>query len=499
MIFRSPCVHRHQWFSRFTVILTVGVLVSVASIQAAETQERPNFLVLIADDLTWRDLGVTGNKDIKTPRIERLAGESMTLRGMFTPAACCSPARHALYTGLFPVRSGAYPNHTMVDEGTKSVFTYLNALGYRTGLLGKQHIQPKSSFPFENLGGDPDDTGALARFINRNPYQPWMAVVASNDPHVPWTRGSKTLYNPAKLSLPPWLHDNPETRRALAVYYAEITEFDRQVGECIDALDQSGQAGNTLVLLLTEQGSQLPGGGKWNLYDNGIRVAAFARWPGRIEPGSSSDALMQYVDVAPTFIAAAGGDPTTIDTGCPNLAGGRGFDGRSFLGVLRGQQTRLRDFVYAEDTAIGIIGNKNPYPKRAVRDARYKLIRNLAPENEWWIRGIHGSEVYQSWVRDAATNPALAARVAWLSRRPAEELYDLQSDEYETKNLAADPACATIKAGLQEALDAWMKQQGDKGLETELAAPSRQPKNARDDAAEGGKKKRKKGAKKAAK
>jgi len=227
-------------------------------------------------------------------------------------------------------------------------------------------------------------------------------------------------------------------------------------------------------------------------------VAAFARWPGEIKAGSFSDALIQYVDVAPTFVAAAGGDPVKIDTGCPNPAGGRGFDGRSFLGVLRGEQTRLRDHVFAEDTAIGIIGNKNPYPKRAVRDGRYKLIRNLAPENEWWIRGIHGSEVYQSWVRDAASNPALAARVKWLSRRPAEELYDLETDEHETKNLAADPAYATIKAHLQDELDAWMKQQGDQGLATELAAPSRQPKNANEKDSDGGQKK-KAGKKKAGK
>lgn len=453
--------------------------------QTTDTATRPNFLILLADDLTWRDLGVTGNPDIRTPRIDRFARESMTLRGMFSPAACCSPARHALYTGLYPVRSGAYPNHTMVDEGTRSIFTHLNAVGYRTALLGKQHIQPKSSFPFENLGANPDDTAALARFIGRDAKQPWLAVVASNDPHVPWTRGPKHLYEPAKLTVPPWLHDNAETRQALAAYYAEISEFDRQVGECLYALERSGQAKNTLVLLLSEQGSQLPGGSKWNLYDRGIRVAAFVRWPGRIAAGAASDALMQYVDVPPTFLAAAGIDPAKIDTGCPNPAGGRGFDGRSFLEVLLGRRAQSREFVFAEDTAVGIIGNKNPFPKRAVRDARFKLIRNLAPENEWWIQGIHGGEVYQSWVRDAAHDPALAARVRWLSRRPAEELYDLQADELEVKNLATDPAYAAIKARLQRELDAWMAQQGDRGLATELAAPSRQPKNAPEEESSG--------------
>jgi N-sulfoglucosamine sulfohydrolase len=459
---------------RLLRLLVVVLAAGAISVHAAEGT-RPNFLILLADDLHWRDLGVTGNPDVKTPRIDQLARESMSLRGMFTPAPTCSPARHALYTGLFPIRSGAYPNHTTVDPGTRSVFTHLNAMGYRTALLGKQHINPKESFPYDYLGSNADDVAALARFISRDRTQPWMAVLASNDPHTPWTRGPKHLYEPAKLTVPPWLHDNAETRRALAAYYAEISAFDAQVGAALDALDQSGQAGNTLVLLLTEQGSQMPGGGKWTLYDHGIRVSTFARWPGRIQPGSRSDALVQYVDVPPTFLAAAGGDPTKIDTGCPNPGGGRGFDGRSFLGVLLGRETSAREYVFAQDTAVGVNGNRNPFPKRAVRDARYKLIRNLAPQNEWWIQGIHGGEIFTSWVRDAANNPDLAARVRGLSHRPAEELYDLHTDELEQNNLAADPAYAPIKARLQAELDRWMKQQGDRGLETELAAPSRQP------------------------
>lgn len=462
---------------RRILALTAALFALPAS--GAEPAARPNLLIIIADDLNYRDLGVTGNRDVKTPRIDAFAREGMHLRGMFTPSPTCSPARHALYTGLFPVRSGAYPNHTMVDPGTKNVFTHLNALGYRTALIGKQHIQPKESFPFENLGADPDDAAALARFMTRAPAQPWMAVLASNDPHAPLTRGPKHLYDPAKLTLPPWLHDNAETRATLAAYYAEITQFDTQVGAALDALDRAGQAANTLVLLLTEQGAQMPGGGKWTLYDNGIRVSAFARWPQRIKAGATSDALMQYVDVPPTFIAAAGGDPTKIDSGCPNPGGGgAGLDGRSFLDVLVGKATRHRDYVFAQDTAVGVNGNKHPFPKRAVRDARYKLIRNLASENEWWIAGIHGGEVFQSWVRDAAQNPALAARVHALSHRPAEELYDLQRDPLETGNLAGDPAHAAIKARLGTELEAWMKQQGDRGLATELAAPSRQPRNA---------------------
>jgi uncharacterized sulfatase len=167
-------------------------------------------------------------------------------------------------------------------------------------------------------------------------------------------------------------------------------------------------------------------------------------------------------------------DPKTIDTGCPDPTGYRGFDGRSFLNVLRGVVNYHREVVFSQHTTVGINGYVEPYPMRAVRDERYKLIRNLASENTYTISGIHRGEPITSWQADAKREPALAARVEWLYRRPAVELYDLQTDEYEMRNLADDPDYAVIKARLGVALDAWMKQQGDEGLATELKAISRQ-------------------------
>lgn len=443
-------------------------------IAAATATARPNFLLIVADDLTWRDLGCAGNPDVQTPHIDRLAREGMSLRQMFTPAPTCSPLRHALYTGLFPIRSGAYPNHTRVYDGTASIFTHLKAIGYRVALQGKSHVGPPATFNYETLPGHVDNTPALAEFINRDKSQPWFAVVASNDPHSPWTRGPNNLYDPARLKVPSYLHDNAVTRKDLAAYYAEVSQLDSQVGQALAALEKSGQADNTLVLFVSEQGSSIPYGGKWSLYDNGIRASAFARWPGKIAAGATTDALIQYVDVPPTFLELAGVDPTKIDTGCPDATGKRGFDGRSFLAVLRGQTNQLRDYVFAQHTTVGIIGFKEPYPMRAVRDSRYKFIRNLAPENTYWIAGIHGTPIFKSWEQDAVNDPALAARMKWLSHRPGEELYDLATDPDETRNLAADPSFVKIKTRLARELDAWITQQGDQGMATELAARARQ-------------------------
>jgi uncharacterized sulfatase len=453
----------------------VGLFALILPGSARGADPRPNFLLIVADDLCWRDLGFTGNRDVRTPHLDRLRQEGMQLTHMFTPATTCSPSRHALYTGLYPVRSGAFPNHTRVYEGTRSLFHHLSDAGYRVALQGKEHVGPRDSFPYEHLAArNIDNFAGTEKFVTRDASQPWLLVFASNDPHSPWNRGPAGLHDPAQISVPQYLHDNAVTRQLLADYFGEINRLDWQVGELLRLLDETRQAERTLVLFLSEQGSSLPYGGKWSVYDNGIRVASVARWPGKITPGSTSSALLQYVDVPPTFLAAAGIDPLAIETGCRDATGKTGFDGKSFLDVLTGATTSHRDHVFAQHTTVGINGYKQPYPMRAVRDARYKYIRNLAPDNTFEIGGIHKGEPITSWQTDARDNPALASRIDWLFHRPAEELYDLEADEYEQHNLAGDPKLADVKAGLSRELDEWMTQQGDRGLETEMLAPTRQ-------------------------
>ena len=457
---------------KFAFLHCLILCVLLGSTVAAEP--RPNFMIIIADDLCWRDLGYEGSPDVKTPNLDQLRAESMHLRGMFNPATSCSPTRHALYTGLYPIRSGAYPNHTRVYDGTKSLFTHLKDAGYRVALQNKSHVGPAASFPYEHIDGA-DDLSETTSFVTRDPAQPWFIVFASNDPHSPWTRGPS--YDPTKITVPPYLHDNTITREALATYFGEISRLDEQVGVLMKMLDDTKQSQNTIVLFVSEQGSSFPYGGKWSVYDNGIHSSAILRWPGKVKPGTTSTALMQYVDVPPTFLAAAGIDPTKIDVGCPDANGATGFDGRSFLPVLLGESTSLRDHIFAQHTTVGTNGAIGPYPIRAVRDTRYKLIRNLTPELTYTIGGLHKGQPIESWQADAKNDPKLAARVTHLFNRPAEELYDLQFDPFETKNLASDPAMTQIKARLQQQLDAWMTQQKDQGLETENLANTRQGKS----------------------
>ncbi len=442
-------------------------------------QTRPNILLIVADDLCRRDLGYEGNAEVRTPHLDQLCKESMHFQRMFNPATSCSPTRHALYTGLFPIRSGAYPNHTRVYDGTESLFTLLKANGYRVALQNKSHVGPSDSFPFEPISGG-DDYSETKKFLMRDPTQPWFLVFGSNDPHEPWDRGIE--YDPKQIQVPSYLHDNATTRDCLARYYGEISKLDEQVGNLLQLLKETEQSSRTIVIFVSEQGSSMPYGGKWSLYDNGIHSSTLIRWPGKVVPGTKSTALVQYVDIAPTLLEAIGMAPDRIDTKCPDADGKRGFDGKSFLNVLMQRTEQHRKYVFAQHTTLGTIGAQSPYPMRSVRSDRYKLILNLAPENTYSITGIHESELLASWKEDAKSDSKLAARIEWLYHRPSEELYDLENDPFEMTNLANDKRYISIKEGLLSELLEWMRQQKDQGLPTEKLFKERQGKSEFDKA-----------------
>lgn len=465
---------------------SVGAGASMAlagsAIGAPGNGEKPNVLLVIGDDMNWRDCEPYGSKQVKTPNMQKLADEGMRFDRMFTSTAMCAPTRQQLYTGMWPVRNGAYPNHSGVYKGVKSLPHHLKALGYRVGLIGKTHFKPKESYPFDMLAGGKggaSNTKAIARFVNSDKSQPYCLIVCSNEPHGPYTMGDPNLYDPDKIEVPPYLVDTPTTRRVLAKYMMEITYLDGQLGECMKIVDESGRRDNTMVVFTSEQGSGFPFGGKWTCYENGLKTDFIVRWPGRVKAGSANEALTQYIDFVPTVIEAAGGDPTTIDTGCPDAKGYRGFDGRSFLGVLEGKTDSHRDYVFGAHTTRGIINGSDCYPVRSVRSKTHKLIWNPNHEVTFTnaVTRTGENSIFGSWIDAGKTDPKAAARAKAYQYRPEWELYDLTKDEYELNNLADDPAYAQIKVALKKELDRWMAQQGDEGNATEMKAFERQGRN----------------------
>ena len=195
----------------------------------------------------------------------------MTFSHAYTATAMCSPTRQQLYTGLFPVRSGAMANHSAVKPGTKSMVHHLSELGYQVSLSGKEHFGPPESFPFEKREGLKIPSGP----------EPFCLVLASKKPHDGWPKAKG--YDPAKLTVAPYLVDNLETRRSLARYFTEITQLDDDVGTLMADLQAKGKAMNTVVVFTSEQGSAFYGG-KWTCYDRGLKTAFIVKWPGQIKP-----------------------------------------------------------------------------------------------------------------------------------------------------------------------------------------------------------------------
>lgn len=439
--------------------------------------KRPNVVLIMADDLTYHDIEPYGSEVVKTPNLAKLADEGMSFDNMFTATAMCAPTRQQIFTGLFPVRNGAFPNHGKVYKGTKSIFHHMQELGYRTGLIGKKHIGPAASFPFENIGGQNHDSGKgmdmdlakAEKFINESKENPFLLVVTSNQPHGPLNRGDHSAYPPEEIEVPSYLVDTEMTRENLSAYYAEVTYLDSLVGRTLKIIDDTGERDNTIVFFTSEQGSGMPFG-KWTNYDNGLKTAFIVRWPGKIEEGSRTDALTQYVDVVPTILDLLGGKPESIDTGTPDAYGNTGFDGKSFRKVLEGETNQFRDYVYGVHTTRGIIKGSDSYPIRSVRSDKYLYIQNLNPEGEFSNVVTHG-KLLKTWKNTG--KKADLERAEFYEKRPPEELYDVQKDPYQLNNIIDEPGNEEIVESLKAKLFDFMKQQGDEGVQTEMKAISR--------------------------
>ena len=430
------------------------------------SQDRPNVLIIMADDCTYNDLPVYGGQNAKTPNIDRLASEGLVFNRAYLAEAMCQPCRAELYSGQFPLRNGCAWNHSASRPNLTSMPQHLGAVGYRVGLSGKVHVKPNKAFPFETVAGfDPrcvrnptqkHDLNAVKNFVTRDKSEPFCLVVALVEPHVPWVMGDASQYPPAKLKLPPNIADTKRTREEFSNYLAEITYMDGQVGEILDTLQATGQADNTLVLFTSEQGSQFPGN-KWTNWDTGVHTALIARWPGKIKAEARTDAIVQYADVLPTLLDLAGGD-----------ASKHSYDGESFADVLMGKKGSHREFAY------GVHNNlpEGPaYPVRTVTDGRYRYIRNLSPDEiyiEKHLMGNRGGSAsdlhyWQTWMWDSHTSDRTYNLVRRYIYRPGEELYLTAEDPYEMTNLADDPQHAQIKAKLSVELDRWMQSQKDPG------------------------------------
>jgi arylsulfatase A-like enzyme len=458
-----------------TVRMTVCVALVLAWLGVTAAADKPNLVVFICDDLGSLDITPYGATDVRTPNMQRLADEGLRFTQAFVASPSCAPSRGALLTGLMPARNGAEPNHSRPRAEIKKLPAYLQELGYEVASFGKvAHYGHGPFYGFDTVagegGGNYTGISLAVEFLKqRKSDKPLCLMVGTNWPHVPWPEADG--YDPAAVKLPPTHVDTPQMRKWRARYYAAVTKADDDLGLVLDAVRQKLDPKNTFILFTSDHGAQLPFG-KWNLYDAGMRVPLIAVGPG-IKAGATTDAMVSWIDILPTLVDLAGGNPpagasTAGQASSATLkasSGTQSIDGRSFAGVLKGEKTAHRDEIFATHS-----GDRefNVYPIRAVRDGRWKYILNLHPEFQYAThinRGgdRDGLEYFRSWEAAAKTDSKAAAIVHRYKERPREELYDLAADPHEQKNLADQPSHAARLAQMRAKGDAWMKEQGDAG------------------------------------
>lgn len=444
-----------HWMGRISLALMLLRVIAGSDVFAAETEARnaaPHIVLFLSDDHTATDSSVYGDGTIATPAMERIASAGMLFEQAFVASPSCAPSRASLLTGLMPARHGAEANRARPGAAIKKLPAYLQELGYEVVSFGKvgHYVQtPEYGFDVARHFHYHEDVAvpnAVAWLRERNQEKPLCLIVGTNWPHVPWPDVEND--SASAVPIPPNHVDTPATRRARARYAAAVKIMDTELWQVHDAAyEVLGE--NTLFIHTSDHGAQWPFG-KWTLYDDGIHTPLIATWPGRIQEGACSDALVSWVDLLPTLVEAAGGEvPTNLD-------------GRSFLPVLLGEREEHRDQIFTTHSGDG---NFNVYPIRSLRDKQWKYIRNLYPEFQFSSHVTQAiddkNRYWPSWLERSGSHPEAAARTRAYQQRPPEELYDLRADPHELKNLAGQEEHAERLAAMRVSLDSWMDEQGD--------------------------------------
>ena len=460
--------------SRALVVLLAFTLFAHAP--AVRGAEAPNILLVLSDDHSWTHLGCYGNPDIKTPNIDAFAREGMRLDRYYVGTPQCVPSRATLMTG----RSAIAVQNTRFSAPLASDYrTYLETLkdkaGYFTGVAGRTyHLDggaqpPETRKVFEEhglqtfakrldyvktAGQRPQMIAQYREFLDAVPKgKPFALQLCFSDPHRPLDKNAiPAPHDPAKIKLPAFYPDTRLVREDFARYYDEISRFDSDVGTVLAELQKRGLADNTLVVVSADNGAA-QFRGKGTLYEFGIHCPLIVRWPGKVKPGSTSSELISGEDVAPTFLAAAG-----VETP-------KEITGRSFLPLLKGEKYSPREFVFCQRGAhgSGLPTNSAAFDLgRCVVSRKYKLIFNALWQIPYHPVDFAGDALWKELVqmnKDGKLSSELAA-LYFAPTRPMFELYDLENDPNELKNLAGS-LNVTEERKLKAALQEWMILQRD--------------------------------------
>ena len=423
---------------------------------------RPNLVLIIADDMAWNDCGAYGHPHIQTPNLDRMARQGLRFDQAFLTTSSCSPSRSSIITGKYPHQTDAEQLHWPLPGYNITFVELLKSAGYWTAQSGKWHLgeEVKNRFDLVRAGGSGEDRARTPRdgsgaedwvqTLREAPSdQPFFLWLAAFDPHRAYKEGIiPRTHTVEEVVVPSYLPDTREVRQDLALYYDEISRLDAYVGELWQELKAQGREDNTCILFISDNGRPFPRD-KTTLYEGGIRTPFIAYWPDKIEAGSTSDALVSSLDIAPTCLDLAGAEIPSFMEGVSLAAS---FENPS-------SSEPLHEFVVAEDH-----WHDHDDFGRAIRTSQFKYIRNFYPElpNTPPADALKGM-AYNSMLKLRERGELTAAQNRiFLPQRASEELYNLEEDPEELNNLADDESFQEELLAMRERLSTWQKATADR-------------------------------------
>lgn len=422
--------------------------------EAKPAAARPNILWVVAEDL-GPDLGCYGNRDARTPNLDKFAAQGRLYRRAYSTGPVCSPSRSAFMTGMYQTSIGAHHHRSHRDDGyrlpagVKLLTERLRGAGYFTANVvefpgaTKLRGAGKTDWNFQ----PPDQPFDSRKWADLQSRQPFYAQVNLNETHRIYRKVETNPTDPARVTLPPYLPDHPVAREDWALYHDSMQTLDAKVGKVLERLEQDGLNGNTVVFFFGDNGRECFRG-KYFAYEQGCQVPLLVRWPKLLPAGSTSDELVSLIDVTATTLALAG-VPAPAE-----------MQGQPFLGPT----ARRREYLF---TAMDRVGTKVDRV-RTVRDARFKYIRNFEP-GQPYVPSVmpYADQTNPNFIlmrQLYAESKLNTAQAKFMARtRPAEELYDLETDPWEFHNLDASPEHQPVLKKLRSMLDQWIAETNDKG------------------------------------
>lgn len=449
-------------------IYVLVLIASLASLIASNDKtQKPNILWLIAEDF-GPALSCYGLGSVHTPNLDNLASKGVRYTRFYTTAPVCSPSRSAFMTGMYATTIGAHHHRSNRDgkhplpEGVKLLTELMRENGYFTANV----VDLPEECGFRGTGKTdwnftpPKNPFDSKSWNDLKSHQPFFAQINFNETHRPFKAPKKI--DPQKVVLPPYYPDHPIAREDYARYLDSAMELDRKIGIILDLLKKDGLDTNTIVVFFGDNG-EAHVRGKQFCYEEGLHVPLIIYIPEKFLPvkyykaGSVDSRLLMAIDLAPTMIALAGGNPPLKMQGIPFLTESAG-EPRNYVFGARDR---------CDETSMRI---------RTVRDERFRYIRNFTPEKPLLSPNAYKERSYPMWnlIKELNSqgklNPIQASLCS--SRLPDEELYDLENDPHQVNNLANRAEYQEVLKRMRRVLEEWIVETDDRGRFPEKAEQS---------------------------